>query len=241
MSDSTLLNPPVPPMIFQKLMDLRLAIGGLEARPSKEAYGPKFPVRSSKELVEKLSSAVVDLNLLVYVVHQTVIPMAVDSVDDPKGAAGAKKAGGTCAYVVNTVRVEAEDGSFRDFRGVGSGMDRDDKAGGKASTYAWKDAILKGLSVPYKDMIDTDDEVGQGRDVKPAGKRASGGGSSGGKTGGVAAAEASALAAIRSAGSRAALSDLIPILERLPEDAQLRLNPEYQARKAALPEQTGAS
>lgn len=227
------------PLIFGKLMQLRLAIGGLEARPSQEAYGPKFPVRSSKELVEKLSSAVVDLNLLVYVVDQKVIPMAVDPVDDPKGRDGAKKAGGTCAYVINTVRVEAEDGSYRDFRGTGSGMDRDDKAGGKASTYAWKDAILKGLSIPYKDMIDTDDEAGQGKDVGAARPRGEKKGASlgGGKSAQV-AAEASALAAIRSAESLEALKALGPLLDRLPEAAQLRLDPEYQSRKAAL---TGAA
>jgi hypothetical protein len=52
----------------------------------------------------------------------------------------------------------SSDGSYVDFVGSGHGSSSDDKAGGKASTYAWKDAIIKGLSMPDADMADTDDE-----------------------------------------------------------------------------------
>jgi hypothetical protein len=65
-------------------------------------------------------------------------------------------------HVTSIVRLAAEDGSFVDFVGSGHGQDRDDKAGGKASTYAWKDAILKGLCLPEVDIEDTDNEVGTG-------------------------------------------------------------------------------
>ena len=67
----------------------------------------------------------------------------------------------TLVHVVATVRLIAPDGSYLDCVGSGHGGDVDDKAGGKASTYAWKDAILKGLTIPHEDMVDTDDDAGE--------------------------------------------------------------------------------
>ena len=58
------------------------------------------------------------------------------------------------------VRLVSDDGSGITFVGQGHGADRDDKAGGKASTYAWKDALIKGLNLPDADMPDTDNDSG---------------------------------------------------------------------------------
>jgi hypothetical protein len=68
----------------------------------------------------------------------------------------------TLAHVKSTVRLIAPDTSFIDLDGSGHGGDVDDKSGGKASTYAWKDALLKGLSIPHEDMVDTDDDSSTG-------------------------------------------------------------------------------
>lgn len=222
---------PTRPLIHSKLIELRRRIGGLVAKKSTEEYGPKFPVKSSKELMFKLRDAVDELELLVYVVDQKVTPMAVDPVTDKRGEV---KAGGTCAYVQDTVRVEAADGSYRDFKGCGSGLDRDDKAGGKASTYAWKDALLKGLSIPDKEMVDSDDEEGQGREAKPTGARRVPAATKPPTASKAAAAEAEAVKAIGAAADLVALKALVPLLERLPEAAQIRIDPVYTARKAEL-------
>lgn len=63
-------------------------------------------------------------------------------------------------HIVSVIRVIAMDGSFVEFvgSGHGAGFD-DDKVGGKASTYAWKDGWIKGLNLPDEEMVDTDDEV----------------------------------------------------------------------------------
>lgn len=197
-------------VIFSKLLELRRKLGGLRAKEQKG--GPRFPIKSSKELMEKLRTAVDELGLVVAVTEQEIHPVQTES--------------GTCCYVRCTVAVIAEDGSTVHFSGVGGGMDRDDKAAGKASTYAWKDALLKGLSIPDKEMVDADDEEGQGKEVRPGAPKRSG---AGGKD-----PEAAALAAIQSAESVEALEALKELLKRMPPDAQARLSPAYAARRASL-------
>lgn len=208
---------PYTPLIFGKLLELRRRLGGLQAKrlkPTQESPKvPAFPVKSSKELMEKLRHAVDELELIVSVHEVRLHPVQTE--------------GGTCCYVTSTIRVEAADGSFRDFRGAGAGIDRDDKAAGKASTYAWKDALLKGLSIPDKEMVDADDEEGAGKEVKIGAPRrsAAGAGSD---------VEASAARSIASAKSVTQLEGLKGLLSRLPEEVQQRLSPAYAAKRAEL-------
>lgn len=155
----------VPPMIHGKLGELRREIGGIAAK--KAQGGPQFPVRSAKELAQKLAQALQDLNMVAMPVHQDVTLIDTDKVPDNKTASG-KPVFRTLAHVKTTVRVGAEDGSFVDMVGSGHGGDVDDKAGGKADTYGWKSALLKGLSIPEQDMLDTDDEEPSQVDAKPA-------------------------------------------------------------------------
>ncbi len=138
-----------PPQIHAGLISLRKAVGGLQAK--KVQGGPQFAIRSAKDLGIKLRDALDACNLVSMVVGQDG-----GNIDTEKG---------TAAYVKCLVRVGAPDGSFVDFVGSGHGMDRDDKAGGKASTYAWKDALVKGLNLPDAEMVDTDDESGHGAEV----------------------------------------------------------------------------
>lgn len=138
-----------PPMIHGALIRLRRAVGGLQAK--KQANGPAYAVRSAKDLGIKLREALDAVGLTCSVVGQDVTLLPTER--------------GTACHIKSLVRVEAPDGSFRDFVGSGHGMDKDDKAGGKASTYAWKDALVKGLSLPDQEMVDTDDEEGVGAEV----------------------------------------------------------------------------
>jgi hypothetical protein len=145
------------PQIHSKLLELRRAVGSLAAK--KQQGGPMFPVRGAKELNQKLAQALNDLDLVAPVVAQSVQFIDTDKIPGNQTASG-KPVFRTLVHVTATVRVIAPDGSYIDFVGSGHGGDTDDKAGGKASTYAWKDAILKGLSIPHEDMVDTDDDEG---------------------------------------------------------------------------------
>lgn len=144
------------PKIYAEMVALRKAIGGLQAK--KVANGPSFAIKSAKDLGIKLRDGLDALGMNCYVVdHQ------ITNIDTDKG---------TGCLVRVVVELVASDGSAVRFTGVGHGIDRDDKAAGKASTYAWKDAITKGLNLPDAEMKDTDDEEGVGKEVKPKVKAA---------------------------------------------------------------------
>lgn len=140
-----------PPQIHGLMRKLRIEVGGVAAE--RQQGGPSFPVRSAKVLLQKLAQAQTDLDVVVAQVGQDVnlIPLA----DVP---AGGGKPIRSAVHVCARVRFIAPDGSFLETAGSGHGYDQDDKAGGKASTYAFKDAVFKGLCVPDKNLVDTDDE-----------------------------------------------------------------------------------
>jgi len=144
-----------PPLIHDKLRQLRLEVGGIAAK--KQQGGPMFPVRGAKELAQKLAQALVDLNMVAHVHSQVVTHIDTDKIPQNQTASG-KPVFRTLTHVKSTVHIGAEDGSFVAVEGSGHGGDGEDKAGGKADTYAWKAAVLKGLCIPEQDMIDTDDE-----------------------------------------------------------------------------------
>jgi hypothetical protein len=155
---------PNPPQIHGKLRELRQAVGGLKAK--KVQGGPMFPVRGAKELAQKLAQALNDLDMVAPVIAQEVT--LVDTKDIPANAnSSGKPVFRTLAHVKSTVRVGAPDGSYVDMVGSGHGGDVDDKAGGKADTYGWKIAILKGLTIPEEDMVDTDDDSSDSGESTP--------------------------------------------------------------------------
>lgn len=145
-----------PPLIHGKLLELRREIKSLAA---KKTPNVPFPVRGAKDLAQKMADALNKLDLVAPVVDQkfTHFETTLDKVGPNKNGGPSYR---TLVHVVTTVRVIATDGSFVDMVGSGHGADADDKAGGKASTYSWKDALLKGLTIPDQDMIDTDDTAG---------------------------------------------------------------------------------
>lgn len=143
-----------PPQIHDLVKKLRREVGSLAAK--KQPGGPMFAVRGAKELAQKVAEALDSLNMVAYPVSQEVHHL------DPNVPGNATSSGKpvfrTLVHVKTTVRVVAPDTSFMDVVGSGHGGDVDDKAGGKADTYAWKNALLKGLTIPDSDMVDTDDE-----------------------------------------------------------------------------------
>ena len=134
--------------IWTDLVELRKKVGGLKA---ERKPGVTFAVKSAKDLMIKLRDAADELGM-------PVAGAIVESITyDLPGIQVFSKPGIGCHTSVK-VMFMSSDGSNVIFAGSGHGTSNDDKAGGKASTYAWKDAVIKGLSLPDDDMIDTDDE-----------------------------------------------------------------------------------
>lgn len=142
------------PKILSDLIELRAEIGGLRA---EKKNGVMYPVKSAKDLMLKLRKAGDELKMPVIagVVNQTVTQL--EGVEFYRKSVD-KNVPGVGCHVVCTIRFVSSDGSHMDFVGSGHGTSEDDKAGGKASTYAWKDAVVKALSLPDDEMLDTDDE-----------------------------------------------------------------------------------
>lgn len=190
-----------PPKIHAMMRDLRKEVGAIEAK--KMAGGPMFPVRGAKDLAQKLANALNTLNMTAPVVDQVVTICDVSNLPKNETRSG-NPVFRTLAHVKATVRLTAPDTSYVDLVGSGHGGDVDDKSGGKASTYAWKDALLKGLSIPHEDMVDTDDDSSTG-EGEAAGVGAKGvrGSAKGGRN----AVKAGAGEENRASGSNTALSD----------------------------------
>lgn len=146
-----------------KWAELRSAVGVLAA---KKKDGVRFKVRSADELCDRIRPVANRLGLLIYPVRAEGKCILVED--------------GTLAEVTVTLRIEAlEDGSFFDIQGFGLGADSQDKAGGKAGTYAWKAALVQALLAGgEKDTDDTDTPIQGGvrpraaKSEKPASSRA---------------------------------------------------------------------
>jgi hypothetical protein len=140
--------------VLAKLAALRLRVGNLKA---KKKDGVKFKVRSADELADKLRKAAQEEGLLIY-------PVCAQGKGYPVED-------GTLAEVNLTLRIQAlTDGSYIDVMGFGLGADTQDKAGGKAGTYAWKAALVQTLLAGgAEDTDDTDTPIPGG--VKARGTR----------------------------------------------------------------------
>ncbi len=132
----------------------------------KQKTGMRFSTRASTDLMDKLAQACNDLGVLVYPSRGTGKGLVVED--------------GTMADVELTVVAQAiEDGSRLEFFGYGQGADTQDKAGGKAGTYAYKQALIqallaggtkapKGGRIPDTDDSDTPIEGGvRAKSAKP--------------------------------------------------------------------------
>ncbi len=127
--------------ILGDLVELRRLVGGLKA---ERKGGVPFPVKSAKDLMSKLRGALDEMNMSILVTDQQITHVPSEKQ--------------IIVHVVTTIRIVSSDGTFVESVGSGHGASNDDKAGGKADTYAWKSAVVKALSIPDEDMVDTDDE-----------------------------------------------------------------------------------
>lgn len=141
--------------VMVKLVELRKRVGVIKG---KKKDGVKFKVRSAEELNDKLRGPCDELGLLIF-------PVAANGNGFPVED-------GTLASINLTLRVQAvSDGSYIDLMGFGLGADNQDKAGGKASTYAWKSILLQTLLAGgAEDTDDTDTPIKGGVRAKTAGK-----------------------------------------------------------------------
>lgn len=135
---------PTMPLVFGKLAELRRQVGTLKA---KKKDGVRFKVRSLDELIDKVRPAADELGLLIYPVRAKGQGHVVED--------------GTLAECTVTVRITAlADGSYLEVEGFGLGADSQDKAGGKAGSYAFKQALIQTLLAGgAEDTDDTDTPI----------------------------------------------------------------------------------
>lgn len=135
-----------PGEVLGLYLKLRKTVGVLAARAKD---GVRFKVRGAEELIDKIRDTANELGILIY----------------PSAALGRGHVvdNGTLAEVQLQVMVQAvSDGSRIAIAGFGLGADQQDKAGGKAGTYAFKSALIMALLAMGKDqpknkLPDTDD------------------------------------------------------------------------------------
>lgn len=153
----------VPGDILALWLELRKGFGALAARKKE---GVKFKVRSAEELIDKLREDANEKGILIYPAAEGSYGKA-HPVED-----------GTLAEVQLTIVLQAvSDGSRLAIGGFGLGADNQDKAGGKAGTYAFKQALVQALLAGGKEnakalgVQDTDDSsepiIGGVKQVKP--------------------------------------------------------------------------
>lgn len=128
-----------PGVVLALWLQLRKKVGIVEAVQKK---GMKFKTRSAEDLIDAVRPVANELGLLIYPTECKGQGFVVED--------------GTLAAVNLDIIVQAvEDGSAIKIAGFGLGADSQDKAGGKAGTYGFKQALLQGLLAAGAD--DTDD------------------------------------------------------------------------------------
>jgi hypothetical protein len=140
--------------ILGLMVELRRRVGTVKARKKE---GVQFRVRALDELVDKVRPVANELGIVIY---PTTVAASTQVTD-----------AGVLTELTITVRLQAvEDGSYVDVQGYGLGADKQDKAGGKAGSYAFKQALVQALLAGgAEDTDDTDTPVQGGvRKLRPA-------------------------------------------------------------------------
>lgn len=196
-----------PGDVLGKFLELRKAVGVLKA---KKKDGVRFKVRSADELVDRIRPLANELGLLIYpaAAHGTG-----EVVKDEDGG------GGTYACVTVTTRIKAlSDGTYIDVVGFGLGVDNQDKAGGKAGTYAMKTGLVQALLAGGAEDTDDTDTPLKGGPRKAAPKAKPG--------------FDTVKAAFDNAGTEEQYRAAVPLLAGLTPDQQLAVRDTVIAAKA---------
>lgn len=118
-----------PGDILQLWQLIRQEVGTV---PKERKQGMKFDTLSAENVIDKVRDAADRHGVLVYPVMVQGVGHAIED--------------GTLADVTVTFNVQAiSDGSYITIAGFGLGADSQDKAGGKAGTYAMKQALVQAL------------------------------------------------------------------------------------------------
>lgn len=139
----------MPGAILKKWLEIRKAVGNIEL---KQKQGMKFKTRAAVDMYDKVRIAADEQGVLIY-------------PHEGKGEGKVVESGTLCDVELTIIAQAVEDGSCLQIWGFGQGADTQDKAGGKAGTYAFKQAVIQaclagGEKTKAKDRIpDTDDEV----------------------------------------------------------------------------------
>jgi len=138
---------------------LRRHCGTIKA---KSKPGVRFKVRSAEDLVTRIRDKADELGVLIYPSHVYGKGEVVAGGDDPNPR--------VCTLAEVQLQVTAQavsDGSRLTFAGFGLGADTQDKAGGKAGTYAFKQALIQALLAGGADDTDDTDTPIPGGPRKP--------------------------------------------------------------------------
>jgi hypothetical protein len=136
-----------PGDILKLWLELRKAVGNVAL---KQKPGMKFKTRAATDTYDQVRQAADELGILIYPHEAKGQGMVVDS-------------GTLCDVNLTIICQAASDGSCIAIAGYGQGADTQDKAGGKAGTYAFKQALVQallagGTKAPKSHrMPDTDD------------------------------------------------------------------------------------
>jgi hypothetical protein len=200
------------PAVYGLLATLRKEVGNLKA---KKKEGVKFKVRSAEDLNDKIRGVALDLGLLIYPVKAQGQAFVVED--------------GTMASVNLTLRIQAvSDQSYIDVESFGLGADNQDKAGGKANTYAWKSALIQTLLAGgAEDTDDTDTPI-------KGGVRA--------KTGKVKVTPADVQAALDKVTDQDGFNAALALARNLSMDEQKGIADSFKAARARItPQATGGN
>jgi hypothetical protein len=153
-------------MIAEKFKQLRAKLGGLKA---EQKDGVRFKVKSADVLVAKLRPALDELDLVLFPAQAKTQGQVHEYEVERRG--NQEFALATSASVEVEYCLGAPDGSYVNFTGFGQGADNQDKAGGKAFTYALKAACVQAFNMPNAeygvgDTDDTDTPISGGKKRK---------------------------------------------------------------------------
>jgi ERF superfamily len=141
-----------PGAVLRAVLELRKRVGIID---KKKKPGMRFETRSSEDLIDAMRGPCNELGLLIY-------------PTECKGNGFPVEDGTLASVGLDVVVQSVEDGSAIKWAGFGLGADTQDKAGGKAGTYAFKAACLQGLlAAGAEDTDDTDTPIQGGVRAKP--------------------------------------------------------------------------
>lgn len=137
--------PDTTPNVFQALTAARLEIGPIaKAENMTSTFGPKYTFRGIDTVVNAVAPVLARHGIL-------VVPSVVKTLSTGQVTIGSKNTPGWLAELVITWSVYGPDGSTFTMETAGFSTDTSDKHVNKATSYAWRTALLQLLLIPTGD------------------------------------------------------------------------------------------